>query len=201
MKYVGKNVVYPSYSFDERLKIHREQAAPPKDVFIAVGYDPEHDSKQKHYRRFYEDELENIKDVIPNSPFQSFPIYRGQSRGLSKGFFWNRKTDEAGQVSNIRQVGDFKGIISVINKDREQGFDAVKDVRINILKQSLNDLSQKLFNEDFDYDYKTIGSAEGKETFRAKLRQLGCDNLEIEKHFTQMNYQKELARLMMVRTK
>ena len=201
MKYVGKNVVYPTYHFDERLKIHREDVPPPKDIFLAIGFDPKYDSKQKHYRRYYEDELENIKEVIPKSPFQSFSVMRGQSRGLSKGWFSYNKVDEAGQVTNIKQVGEFKGIVSVVNKDREEGFNLVKETRVGILKQSLNTLSQKLFQADLDFDYSTISSAEGKEVFSAKLRQLGCENLQIQRHFSQMNYQAELARLMMVRTK
>ena len=200
MKYVGKNVVYPTYHYDDRLKMHREDIPPPKTVFMPIGYDPNHNSKQKHYRRFYEDELENIKEVIPNSPFQSFDIMRGQSRGLSKSWFKSQQTDETGQITNLKQVGDFKGIVSVINKDREDGFNLVKETRITILKQSLNTLSQKLFGEDLDFDYNTIGTAEGRELFRAKLQQLGCENLQIERHFSQMNYQAELARLMMMRT-
>lgn len=200
MKHVGKNVVYPTYQYDDRLKIYREGIAPPKEVYMAVGYDPKHDSKQKHYRRFYEDELENIEEVMPGSPFQTFPVMRGQSRGLSKGWFWKQNTDEAGQVSTLKEVGKFKGIVSVMHKDREKAFSLVKETRIKILKESLNTLSQALFKEDFKYDYDKLSSAEGRELFCAKLQQIGCDDLEIEKHFTQMNYQEELARLMMTTT-
>ena len=201
MKFVGKNVVYPTYHYDERLKIHREDVPPPKEVYLPIGYDPKHDSKQKHYRRFYEDELENIPEVFPDSPFQSFPIISGQSRGLSKSWFWKNEVDEAGSVTTVKEVGEFKGIITVINKDREMAHNAVKDTRIQILKQSLDTLSQSLFKQPFEYDYESIKTAEGKEVFRAKLQQLGCDDLQIEEHFSQMNYQEELARLMMVRTK
>ncbi len=37
-----------------------------------------------HYRKFYEDELENDKNLFPDpdEPFISIPIKRGQSRGL-----------------------------------------------------------------------------------------------------------------------
>jgi hypothetical protein len=200
MKLVGKNVVYPTYQYDDRLKIHRESIPPPKEVFLPIGYDPQYDSKQKHFRRCYEDELENIKEVMPKSPFQTFDIIKGQSRGLSKGWFTTNNEDEAGQVSTIKNVGKFKGIVSVINKERDDIFSKVKKSRIQILKDSLNNLSLALYDEEFKFNYDELISAEGKELFCAKLQQLGCERLEIEKHFTQMNYKEELARLMMTKT-
>jgi len=56
-----------------------------------------------HYRKFYDDELENNKDLFPRMPFISAGIKRGQSRGLKKSWFSMfsaDKTDESGQVSN-----------------------------------------------------------------------------------------------------
>ena len=32
---------------------------PPKEVFMELGYDKEPNDKTKHYRKFYDDELEN----------------------------------------------------------------------------------------------------------------------------------------------
>jgi hypothetical protein len=50
-------------------------------------------------------------------------IKRGQSRGLSKGFFsallGGDEVDEAGQVSNVKEVGYFKGVITVLNKEED----------------------------------------------------------------------------------
>jgi len=200
MKLVGKNVVYPLYEFDERLKIHREGITPPKEVFMSVGYDPKHDSQQKHYRRFYEDELENTEEVMPKSPFNSFPIMRGQSRGLSKGWFWNSQTDEAGSVSTVKDVGEFKAIVSVVNQDDEDELQMVKQTKVDILKGSLDTLSKALFDEPFSFDYSKLSSAEGKEMFAAKLQQMECENLQIARYFSTINYQEELARLMMIKT-
>ena len=53
--------------------------------FMEVGYDGivgsgENSSKplgQKHYRKYYEDELENNKEIFKGSPFHTAPIYRG----------------------------------------------------------------------------------------------------------------------------
>jgi hypothetical protein len=36
----------------------------------------------KHFRRFYDDELENNKEIFPEMPFSNIDIFRGQSRGL-----------------------------------------------------------------------------------------------------------------------
>lgn len=200
MKYVGEYIVYPTYTFDERLKIHREDIPPPKEIYMAVGYDPKHDSKQKHYRRFYEDELENINEIMPRSPFQSYEITKGQSRGLSNSWFSDDEVDDAGQVSNIRNVGYFKGIISVINKDKQESTELVKQTRINILKDSLNTLSQYILEKPFEFDYDSLSTAEGKEVFRAMLLQLGCQDLHIENHFSKMGYRAELERLLMLKT-
>ena len=77
---------------------------------------PEED--KKHYRRFYDDELENCKEIFSESPFDICDIIRGQSRGVSSGFFSmfsSAKTDESGEVSTLKKVGKFKGRISIIN--------------------------------------------------------------------------------------
>jgi len=41
-----------------------------------------------HYRKFYEDELENDRALFPDpdEPFIRVPIKRGQSRGLQKSW-------------------------------------------------------------------------------------------------------------------
>ena len=114
-RHVGHNLVMPIYEFDERLKIHREVAPPPDTLFMAMGYNPEHTSNQKHYRKFYDDELENT-DVF-ESPFNSYDIMRGQSRGASKSWFSRTPKDDAGQASTLQKVGEFKGVIRVLQKN------------------------------------------------------------------------------------
>ena len=41
----------------------------------------------KHYRRFYEDELENDPEIFPKGIFHTENIIRGQSRGVEKSWF------------------------------------------------------------------------------------------------------------------
>ena len=73
-----------------------EVKKPPGEIFMALGYDNmdeaidpktgEKINKKKHYRQYYQDELENIPDIFPEkSPFNTFELKRGQSRGLKKG--------------------------------------------------------------------------------------------------------------------
>jgi hypothetical protein len=80
-----------------------------------------------HYRKFYEDELENDKDLFPDpdEPFVRIPIMRGQSRGLSKSWFSfivPDKLDESGEVTNEKVVGYFKGRVIVSNHDEKVAF-------------------------------------------------------------------------------
>jgi hypothetical protein len=96
-----KNVIMPKYALDERLKIYREIDPPPSSLFVALGFNSNHEEKKKHYRRYYPDELENVKEVMPKKPFHEEKVVRGQSRGLSKGLFGGMfgskaNTDETG---------------------------------------------------------------------------------------------------------
>jgi hypothetical protein len=78
-----KNIQFPSYVYDDRLKIMKEDntTAPPPTIYKKIGFDlipPEDVSKgNKHYRRFYDDELENIQEIFPKKPFHQSDIYRG----------------------------------------------------------------------------------------------------------------------------
>ena len=75
-----------------------------------------------HYRKYYDDELENNKELFPKQPFINVDIKRGQSRGLKKSWFnfGAEKTDESGSVSNEKVVGSFKGRIKVYNDEEEK---------------------------------------------------------------------------------
>lgn len=125
-----KNIVMPKYAEDPRLHIFREIEPPPPSLFIGLGYNQKHDEKKKHYRRYYPDELENVKEVMPKKPFHEDKIWRGQQRGISKGilgkvgslFGAKEAVDETGQASNLKQVGLFKGLIKVVNKDEEDNY-------------------------------------------------------------------------------
>lgn len=111
-----KNVLKPKYSLDTRLNVHREVEPPPESLFMGLGWDDKPEANRRHYRRYYPDELENIREVMPvPTPFHQYLIKRGQSRGASKGWFSfkDHKEDESGEVSTEQVVGKFKGIVEV----------------------------------------------------------------------------------------
>ena len=88
-----------------------------------------------HYRKFYQDELENDTNLFPDpdDPFIKIPIKRGQSRGLSKSWFSfivPDKLDESGEVSNEKIVGFFKGRIKIKNQNEEDAFNKEKEDRM-----------------------------------------------------------------------
>ena len=72
-----KNVIMPKYAFDERLKINREVDPPPGSLFIGLGFNEKPEETKKHYRRYFPDELENVKEVMPKMPFHESIIFRG----------------------------------------------------------------------------------------------------------------------------
>ena len=52
------NKLSPLYKYDERLKIDAEVDQPPKSLFMEIGHDSKPGAGEKHYRRYYPDELE-----------------------------------------------------------------------------------------------------------------------------------------------
>jgi hypothetical protein len=97
-RHFGKNVISATYErAHSKLNIYKETYIPPESLFMPIGFDldPSVDEKIKHYRRFYHRGLELLPEIMQKTPFDVYSIKRGQSRGLSKGFF-SKKTDESG---------------------------------------------------------------------------------------------------------
>lgn len=73
-----KNVLSPTYELDPRLNVYREQQIPPESIFMGLGWDETPDQNRRHYRRYYNDELENIKEIMPvPTPFHTYEVKRG----------------------------------------------------------------------------------------------------------------------------
>jgi hypothetical protein len=34
-------------------------------MFVGLGWDEDKDTNRRHYRRYYPDELENVKEILP----------------------------------------------------------------------------------------------------------------------------------------
>lgn len=66
-------IIMPQYQLDKRLKVDREVNPPPDTLFIPLGWDEDKDTGRKHYRQYYNDELENNKEIFPKpSPFNTY---------------------------------------------------------------------------------------------------------------------------------
>ena len=104
-----------------------------------------YDKTNKHYRRFFEDELENDPEIFPKPIFYTADIQRGQSRGVESSWFsfGGGQQDESGQESTIRSVGKFKGTIDIFNRERKQKYEDEKEELIEELFSLLSDLYQK----------------------------------------------------------
>jgi hypothetical protein len=110
--------VSADYELDERLNAFRECNIPPDTLYIGLGWDETPEQGRKHYRKFYPDELENVKDVMPKkSPFDEYEIKRGQTRGASKSLFFKGKEDDSGSASTEKIVGKFKGLINIVSEN------------------------------------------------------------------------------------
>jgi len=74
-------IIMPKYKLDARLKVYKEVDAPPSNLYIGLGWDetkPDKGMGKKHYRQFYNDELENNRDIFEKaSPFDSYSLKRG----------------------------------------------------------------------------------------------------------------------------
>lgn len=122
------NIIMPQYKRDEILCIDREFNSPPEILFMGLGWDEDQETKRKHYRRYYPDELENITEIMGDrkSPFNSYDLKRGQARGAKVSFWANLtnkvKTDASGSATDEKIVGRFKAVIEVEAKDEKKSY-------------------------------------------------------------------------------
>jgi hypothetical protein len=163
----------PEYKMDERLKVNREVNVPPDSMYMGLGWDENPESKKRHYRRYYAKELEEVKEVMPVvSPFSSYEIKRGQSRGASNGW-WpfgnNKKQDESGEVTNEQCVGKFKGLVTVQSEDDQKAYKDMKTRLVHDLKTKLNQLSLKKTNKVLEMRLDKLATSEGRAKFDVDL--------------------------------
>lgn len=104
--------------------------------------------RKKHYRRMYNDELENVKDVLPvSSPFHQYDMKKGQTRG-AKASFWatltnTANTDSSGEVSTEKVTGRFKAVIEVESKEDREQYNEKKINLFKTLKEKVSLLCKK----------------------------------------------------------
>ena len=113
-KNATRNVIWPTYKFDERLKVDREVDIPDPNMFFEIGYNRTPEDKIKHYRRIWTNELELVEEVMPGGgPFMLEPAYRMEQKNA--GLFGGDDDSE----NNVSVVsGHFKGLVAIYNEDR-----------------------------------------------------------------------------------
>lgn len=180
-----KNIIMPKYKFSERLKVDLEEEGPPASLYMPIGYDKSSEDGIKHYRRYYQDELENNKEIFPQMPFHCCDVMRGQSRGNKKSFFGSlfgkrEETDDSGQVSTIKEVGQFKGRVSIANKADEEEFKQKLQQNNKVIVELLENLHHKVFDgKSLNFKLEKLESFEGKKKFSTKLKSMGLGNERI----------------------
>lgn len=119
--------ILPKYEICDRLttevaSVWVEYDHPNREIFMPIGYDKGKDDGLKHYRRYYTDELENVKDTgdefIVDTPFVKRQIKRAKklkSGGLI-GSLFGGDTDTMEEYASI-DTGYFKGMVRTYNPE------------------------------------------------------------------------------------
>ena len=143
--------------------------------------------------------MENDKEIFPReSPFESYELHKGQSRGgASNGLFSSAKKDATGNASTIKVVGKFKAIVEVANRDDTEKYRERKKEIIDKLKFQLNTISLKLYKKPFLFDADKLASATERAKFEVELRALKVEHLQISKHLVNLNSDEILKRALM----
>ena len=191
-RFFGKNVIYAQYErADPKVKIFKEIYIPPDTLFVPLGYDEDcsGDKPKRHYRRYYPSALEKCEDVMEKTPFNVYPIKRGQSRGVSGGLFSKKtRTDDTGMPTDEREVGIFKGIVSVDDLAVKAKHEEWIAGRMKILKQSLSKLHEAREGSELSFDYDKLQTAEGRTQFQNILDNIGVGDEGIMSFLSRYDY-------------
>lgn len=201
---VDSMIHFAKYELDPRLKVDREVDPPPKELFIGLGWDEFTGQKRKHYRQFYNDELENDKEIFERaSPFNTYNLTKGENGRNSIGLFKNNGVNEAAEQRAPEQlvVGKFKAIVEVANKQDTSDYFTKKQEIINTLKFQLNALSLKKLKKPYLFDTDKLQSAVERRKFEHHGRALGIEHLNLSKHLCNLNSDEILKRSLLAVTK
>jgi hypothetical protein len=198
----GANVIMPRYERDEKMEVDREYLIPPHAMFIGLGWDEDSTTKRKHYRRYYPDELENVRSLLPiPTPFNQYDLKRGQSRGASVSFWAkltnNVKHDGSGEASTEKIVGRFKAVIEVEGKEERKAYLERKEELIETLKENLKQLAKNREIEDFNLDLDMLESMEGRYEMRKQFEPLNVNHLNIVEKLADIESDVILKRMLL----
>lgn len=197
-------IMFAKYELDPRLKVNREVGAPPKELYIGLGWDEHAGQDRKHYRQYYADELENDKDVFEReSPFEAYLLTKGQNGRTGNGMYKNTGVNEAaGEATEaLKVVGKFKSIVEVANRQDTEDYQARKASIIKTLKFQLNALSLKRTKRPYLFDTDKLQSAVERKKFEHHARALGIEHLSLSKHLCNLNSDEILKRSLLSTTK
>jgi hypothetical protein len=200
-KDVHSNIIMPEYERDERLKVYREKNKPPSSLYYEVGYDgpitsTEPKVQNKHYRKYYLDELENNKQIFFRQPFITCEIKRGQSRGLHTSL-WDvllgLNTDESGFKSNEQVVGNFKGHIHVHNQKSDEEYEINKAKSMKKIQDHISAISEVKNEKPFPFDIFNLETAEDRDKMKQELINMDIYTEDLDRFLMDQNYQKILT--------
>ena len=138
-----------------RLNNWEEIERPPKEIFEPLGWDRNpNESEEKHYRKFFTEELEKVKTVMAKeSEFQCYDLKKGQARGAPQGllgglFGGGPKLDESGAPTDERSVGKFKALITVSQKSEEEQKLKRKNWKLARIIEIIRDIHRKRYGKE-----------------------------------------------------
>jgi len=140
---------------------------------------------KEHFRKFYEDELENNEELLGESPFVTYRVKRGSTRGNSSSFFGSLfasdRQDEDGEVTTDKEVGFFKGRVDVYNVEERQKFNDEKLQLVEEIFKNLNIIYEKDHpGEQLPVGPEDLDSREKLEKLMSCISRMGFDE-ETEK--------------------
>lgn len=107
-------------------------------------------------------------------PFKTFDIRYGQSRGLKSGgllsLFSKQEKNNEGEITNEKVVGQFKGIVEVINEKEEAEFKTRQARYMKQICELLEQIYQKNASEEakarkpaLGFTFEELANAEGRQ--------------------------------------
>lgn len=159
----------------KEFEIEDESKTPPAHLYQSVGYNKTKADEKKHYRRYFDEELENVKDLKLESPFFKFPVKRGKfiDKSEETGIFEalsnpenkiikrykkggkNEQIQEVLQDKNLNKLVDekdygyFKGLLRIVEKNKMKEYEtAVSKIRAKNNENLLKDFKYLTRYED-----------------------------------------------------
>ena len=85
------------------------------------------------------------------------PIIRGNVRNSSKR--------DGIEPALSKQVGKFKGIVKITNTSENEELELTRTTKMNILKETIEDLHTRLFGKPLNFNYEKLTTQEGRDQF------------------------------------